>query len=940
MKRGQTSVEYLLLTAGVLLTAVVAGQYVVTSGVHVQHATNVEANKLMTIHDTIPPTTTLMCNGTSCFTKYNKSVTISFVCQDNLQGTGCKETYYQINRGKWQKCPQPSGCKDVYTLAKPSSRPATYTINFYSVDMNGNVEKTQTVTITIGSSFSATGAASISYSPQFPKPGDSVQVTATASTKIRDVNIEISNGGSIVKSKVCGDMIGGQKCAIAFTPATQGQYTVRVWATDGFGIRGLAGQADINVDGTAPTITFNAPDRCAWYNKDFTVSVTANDGPNPGSSLMKQWKYDAYDSKSNHTSGWLSISRPVQNTTKSFGVKVGPSAWCSVQGPNTCNVQVQFEDRAKNIGTATQKYSIDYNAPTVRATIPEEGWVNHEISIPIECTDIPSNGSGCKAIYWTFVDKGQSCPSESDTTAWQKKTFSSNGCPYQWPHTATADANLNCTLCAKDLCYYAEDGAGNKTAVKRTTLKATNGVNPGTSYAIDKIPPSCQIDLTSQPQVVNGSYSGTDWRMGGIGGYKYDIICSDQSNGSGLKDVKISLANPQCGGCKLSCTMESDIRTLSEWATGGGETGSTATSAEFAVSPTPNAVAFHCTVDATAGSTCVASGLQVTATDWAGNSKTSNGGSTMKLDAKEPQVNIRLVTTNPSSPVCGLWYKSFTITTTGTDDQATTCNSGVFYYQAFTTNGAASPAIQQFPPTATKTIKPITITAKGYEGQVCVRTDFHDAVRNANWTGEICKMLDNKAPDVRIYAPSTAYVGSPIMVSAYASDKGSGLAGLSILPDIGFVGGGCGAHSLEKSGEWTPTCRDAVDGQMSFRAIASDNLGNTGSASTTIDVRCRTNKDCSCLNAITCNGNAAEYWEGTCSGICRKMLKGRFDCSEIPIESTISCKCNQDENTCTETITCYKGACANGTGCIYEEYYTGSVTINGNRCNVPLRCPE
>jgi|GEM_PF-3684611 len=140
MKRGQTSVEYLLLTAGVILTAVVAGHYVATSGVQVQKATSVEANALMTIHDTIPPTTTLMCDGTSCFTKYNHDVKISFVCQDNLQGTGCKETKYQINSGAWQTCSQPSGCKDVVTLTKPASGSATYTIKFYSIDMNGNVE--------------------------------------------------------------------------------------------------------------------------------------------------------------------------------------------------------------------------------------------------------------------------------------------------------------------------------------------------------------------------------------------------------------------------------------------------------------------------------------------------------------------------------------------------------------------------------------------------------------------------------------------------------------------------------------------------------------------------------------------------------------------------------------------------------------------------------
>ncbi len=909
MRLGQTSIEYLLLTAGVILTAVVAGNYVVHSGVQVQHTTAVEANKIMTIHDTIPPTTTMMCNGTSCFTKYDENVKISFVCQDNLQGTGCKETHYQINGGTWNVCTQPNGCKNVATLAKPAAGSKTYTVTFYSVDMNGNVEKKRTITITIGGSFSATHACSISFSPQFPKPGDTVQVTATASAKIYDAEISVKIGGTTVAQKTCGDMLDGQSCSISFVPSKEGQYAVTVSAKDSFGNSGVCGSASINVDGTAPAVTFKSPDPCKWYNKDFTVNVNATDGPNPGSSLMNQWKYDVWDAKGHYTSGWLSMS-PVQSTSENFNVKVGSGEWCSEQGKSVCNVQAEFKDRAGNTGTATEKYSIDYTPPTVTVTLPAAGWVNHSIDVGIHCKDSPSNGAGCKAIYWAFVDPDQPCPSPG-SSGWQKKTFSPTGCPEQYPMQADATAVLDCELCAKDICYYAEDGAGNISKVGRSTVTNPNGNPSDGSYAIDKIPPSCQVSLSSEPVVANGSASGTDWRMGGIGGYKFDIICNDQSNGSGLADVKISIANPNCGGCQLSCSMEPDVRTLEEWATGGGEVSSTATSAEFAISPSPYATAFHCTVDATAGSVCTASGITVTAKDWAGNSATFSGSANIKLDAMPPKPSQTLVSTNPASPVCGKWYKTFTIKTTGTESGATSCNSGLYEYIAQVSNGSASPSSKKFSFTASETIPQVVVSTPG-EGEVCIISDYHDAVSNANRTGQICKYLDDKPPSLTLTTDkSLYYVGEQIQATATATDGGSGVHAIVI------AGAGrtypCNTHTATMHEKLGATCQDAVAGFTVITAMASDYIGNETTASKKVTVNCKTNADCSCLDEITCSGLTEIDWAGSCNTTCSKKKVGTYDCSTLSCPDTTTCSCSNGK--CTETIYHYTPGCVSGSGC-------------------------
>ena len=662
MKRGQTSIEYLLLTAGVILTAVVTGHYIATSGAHVQHATSVEANALMTIHDTIPPTTTLMCNGTSCFTKYNHDVKISFVCQDNLQGTGCKETHYKINGGAWQTCSQPSGCKDKVTLNKPASGSTTYSIEFYSVDMNGNVENKKMVTITIGGSFSATGACAISYMPQYPKPGDSVQIDAKTSTQLKGVEITVKKGSTVVATKNCGDMGSGQTCSLAFSPSSEGAYNVNVTGKDAFGNSGTCGTTTVNVDGTAPAITFNSPDACAWYKEDFTVDVDASDGPNPGSSLMNQWKYDVWDSKGSYTSGEQSIGA-TQNTSKSFDIKVGPSAWCSEQGPKKCNVQVSFTDRAGNTGSAKKQYSIDYTKPKTSVDLPAAGWVNHPINVTIHCNDeptTPNRGAGCKKIYWKLVSPGSSCPLAGDSS-WNEKNYTpkTGSCPYLWELSESKTIQINCSgVCTYDLCYYAEDGAGNTSAVEKTTLHANNGNEADGSYAIDTISPSCTITLKSKPDTSKNGWTN--------GSYTYSVSCNDGTGQSGLRSVSIELQNPGCGGCQLSCDGGNSI---------------TFASAKDSYTTT-------CTVSAKKGSVCTADGLKVEANDFAGNTGSASISETMKIDLKNPTKpgaawDINPGGAVPSSPVCesycygswGGWYKTVYFTIDSEDSGA--CNSHI-----------------------------------------------------------------------------------------------------------------------------------------------------------------------------------------------------------------------------------------------------------------------
>ncbi len=923
MRRAQTSMEYLLLTAGVLLVGVIASQTVLQSSTATNKAIQTELNTHVVPKDVTPPTTDLICNGGVCYSRYNTDVKIGFSCVDNVGGVGCAKTYYDVTRNgsayKSGSCDQAAGkCANVLTLtAPPAGNAYTYVIKFYSEDLNGNKEGEKSVTIKIGKASTTSALLStckIDHSPKWPKPGDLV-----------DVNVSLASGDAVHNATVafttpagtqtapCGDITKVTTCSHPFSaPSSPSAYTVSVEVNgeDSFGNKGSCGSASFVVDGLAPNVSITAPDPCKWYRTDFTVHVSASD-PNP-SSLLHRWEYKVADGvPPEYTSGIKTFS-PVQSTSKSFVVTVGKGKFCSVEGKKTCDVSAYFTDRAGNTGSKNEQYSIDYTPPTLTLKLPAEGWVNQPINVGLHCEDNPSNGSGCKAIYWAFVDPNASCPTPG-SSAWQKKTFSPTGCPEQYPMQADATATLDCQLCTKDICYYAEDGAGNITSVERSSLGNPNGNPSDGSYAIDKDPPSCQISLSSEPTVVNGSAPGTDWRMGGIGGYSFDIICSDQSDGSGLAKVRIEIANPNCGGCQLSCSMESDVRTLGEWATGGGLTSSTATSAEFAISPSPYGTAFHCTIDATPGSVCTASGITVTATDWAGNSATSSGSANIKLDAKPPVPTQSLVSTDPQSPVCGSWYKTFTITTTGTEEGATSCNSGLYEYIAQVTNGDASPSSKNFNFTANETIPQVVVSTQN-EGAVCIVSDYHDTVANANWTDPMCYNLDGKPPSVSVYTDrDTYYVGDTINVTATASDGGSGLKSISIV-DSGYKIYPCGTASATLEGSISATCQDAGSGQTTVVATATDQIGNSNSATKTVSVFCRNNSDCSCFDAVTCSGSEEIDWAGICNRTCSQKRVGSFDCSNMTCQDITECVCD-DTGNCKETTYKYTPQCVPGTGC-------------------------
>jgi len=700
VKRAQASLEYLLLTAGVILVGVIASQVVVTTSTGTSHQISTELNVANPV-DKTPPTTTPLCDGTTCYSQYNTSVNLGFLCQDNLGGSGCARTYYAITRTVGStttnyasgSCDQNAGkCSDVVKLqAPPAGQVYEYQISYFSVDHNGNKETPRTATIYIGKAAPKKllgTSCSISFTPLFPRPGEALDINVIASDVLYDGKIHVySPAAGLDKNISCGT---GTSCSGAvLLPKTPSAYTVtiEVLGKDKFGNSGICGEEDVNVDGKQPTVTFNSPNVCEWQNKDFTVSVTGSD-PTPSSGLGA-WKYTIEDGiPPEYTSKLQTISGGPTSATESFTVTVGSGKACERQDINACEVTTEFFDRAGNSVSKSEKFSVDYNAPTIGIDIPSAGWVNGQITVIFSCTD---NLSGCHYVHYELTDAYHPANNKSGNIYYSNNT----GCPPTGSKSATAKLTITCPAgetCAYTLKAYNVDYAGNESPVKTWS---SNSQGPG-AYLIDSQDPHVSYGIYKSSAIehpILRDYSSNDWYttvygdLKAIGIYQIDesqtvldIRYSD-SGGSGVTTLRINTkieAYETSDGLSIKCydgpyndDGSAPGKILSQGMSSGGR-GYYAYDIRVQRKPgSTKTYAIHCVVSMPDGE---AGAYQLVAVDWVEN-ETKNpdctytvsgyclaGGVTWIYDTSEPAINTDKIqlSGDAANPSCG-WYKSATL---------------------------------------------------------------------------------------------------------------------------------------------------------------------------------------------------------------------------------------------------------------------------------------
>lgn len=347
--------------------------------------------------DTVPPTSSISCNGTTCAPAYAAPVQVALSATDT-GGSGLEAIRYTTDGTS------PTLASPVYN--GPFSVSATTTVKYQAWDIAGNAETPHTQLIQIDtipptSSISCNGGACSSgwYDA-------AVQVTLSASD---------SGGSGVAAIHYTTD---GTEPTLS-SPQFSGPVTVSTTTTMKYRAWDNAGNVEtthtqiIQIDTVPPTSSISCnSSACSsgWQNAAVQVSLSATD---TGGSGLEAIRYT--------TDG--------TDPTRASPVYSGPFTVST-----TTTIKYRAWDNAGNTDTThTQAIQIDTTLPTVAITSPLNGaTVNGVVQVQAAATD---SGSGIARV--TFYVDGKSVSTSTNSPykfAWNTKKES------QGQHTLTAVA--------------------------------------------------------------------------------------------------------------------------------------------------------------------------------------------------------------------------------------------------------------------------------------------------------------------------------------------------------------------------------------------------------------------------------------------------------------------------------------------------------------------
>jgi hypothetical protein len=227
----------------------------------VDEAGNIEAaNSASVMIDTTAPTTTATLSPNAASSGwYNASTgapTVSLSAVDNSGGSGVAATYYAVDDATCQATA--SGLASCTKYATPFTVAAqgTHSLTFFSVDNAGNIEAANSATIKVD-----TVPPSITAAVTPANPASSGWYNAST--------------GAPTVSFTCSDAVSGiptGTCPAAYTFPQGANQSHTASVTDTAGNSSSATVSGINVDLTAPTVTYTG--NAGTYTVDQQVSIT------------------------------------------------------------------------------------------------------------------------------------------------------------------------------------------------------------------------------------------------------------------------------------------------------------------------------------------------------------------------------------------------------------------------------------------------------------------------------------------------------------------------------------------------------------------------------------------------------------------------------------------------------------------------------------------
>jgi peptidoglycan/xylan/chitin deacetylase (PgdA/CDA1 family) len=373
--------------------------------------------KVTVVHDTTPPTTTILCNGsTACSGWFKAAVTVTLQATDNV---AVAKTVYTTDGS------EPSATNGtVYTGA--FSVPQTATVKFRSVDTSGNWEQVESQLVQIDTTLPVVSLTA-------PTEGATVigttYINATATDNVGVASVRFYLDGTLLGSKTSPTTTGGSTYQWKWESAiaSEGQHTLTAIATDTAGNQTTSAPVTVTVvhDTTPPTTTIlcNGSTSCSgWFKEPVSVTLKATDN-----GAVAQTYYTTDGSEPTATNGIV--------YTSPFSV------------PQTTTVKFRSVDTSGNWEQVeSQLLQIDTTPPSTHITSPtEETKVTGTVYIKAEATDNISVASV------RFYLDGVSLGSKTTPTT-------TGGSTYQWKwETGTT------TKGSHTLTVVATDEAGNKT---------------------------------------------------------------------------------------------------------------------------------------------------------------------------------------------------------------------------------------------------------------------------------------------------------------------------------------------------------------------------------------------------------------------------------------------------------------------------------------------
>ncbi|MEW1954389.1 PxKF domain-containing protein [Terrabacter sp. NPDC080008] len=423
---------------------------------------------------------------------WNKSdVTLTLVASDALSGVG--KTYYKLDGGTQQT-----------GTSIPVTAEGNHTLEFWSVDNAGNVEKSHTVSFGIDKTSPTIGHTQ--------KPA---------------ANSDGWNNTDVTVTFSCFDALSGvASCTGPQTVTTEGKaQAVTGTVTDKAG-NAATDPAAVSIDKTKPVVTVDAlpkPNTNGWYNSDVTATFTASDA--------------------------LS------------GVKTQDKAHTFGEGANQTATATAIDAAGNSASVTTPSVNVDETAPTIIGTIVgtpnANGWFTGDVTIHWTCDDNLSGAVACPADS-VVTGEGSSLSASASVSDKAGNTATAtvgdikidrtapsttaSGVPSSWVNApVTVGLKAVDNLSDIDSTYYAVDGATTPTKGNSVTL-GTEGVHTVSYWSVDAAGNkedgqtfTVKVDLSS-PSITpsqSPAQNANGWNNTDVA---VSFACADQTTLSGLKD--------------------------------------------------------------------------------------------------------------------------------------------------------------------------------------------------------------------------------------------------------------------------------------------------------------------------------------------------------------------------------------------------------------------